>query len=116
MVGLGNDGRVYIKTNDAQFSSDLSSDHWEKNGNTNITWSNQSAVPVEHLDELLKIYRGTGLPLERVIVDLHSGRFMGKFGILIIDISVVIFIALSMTGWWSWFKRRAIQKEIDAED
>lgn len=44
--------------------------------------------------------------LERFLLDTHSGRFFGKYGIYIIDVAAVLLLILSITGIWLWVVRR----------
>ena len=88
--------------------------NWELRYQSGDTpWEKGSASPA--LIELLGKFRGKGLSVERVIIDIHSGRFLGKYGIWIIDVVAIFFLVLSTSGWCVWFKRRALQNEIDAD-
>jgi hypothetical protein len=107
--------KIFLKTMDDYYVSDPELTAWQLTKTRNINWSFPSPAPDSHIEKVLRSYRGSGLPLERIILDLHSGRILGDLGIWIVDISALIFLALSFTGWWSWFKRRAIQKEINEE-
>lgn len=42
---------------------------------------------------------------ERVLLDLHSGRFFGQAGILFVDLLALMFCMLSITGAWLWLRR-----------
>ncbi len=44
--------------------------------------------------------------LERFLLDAHSGRFFGKYGIYVIDIAAILLLILSITGIWLWVVRR----------
>jgi len=48
---------------------------------------------------------GPSISLETVILDLHSGRFFGQFGVLIIDIVGLLICILSITGLLAWINR-----------
>lgn len=71
-----------------------------------IAWSGPVLLPETSQQELKALYRGQGLSLERVILDLHSGRIFGSAGPLLADMVAVLFIFLAMTGIWIWFKTR----------
>ncbi len=62
-----------------------------------------AAVP-ESLTEQLE-ETGPSISLETVILDLHSGRFFGQFGVLFIDIIGLLVCILSITGLWAWLSR-----------
>ena len=68
-------------------------------------WSEQVPLPGELRDILLKKYRGQGLTLERVLLDLHSGRLFGTFGVYIVDAAALLFLILAFTGVWMWMSR-----------
>ena len=50
-------------------------------------------------------YLGNELTLERVILDLHSGRLLGQYGIYLMDLAAMILIMLGMSGTWIWSRR-----------
>jgi hypothetical protein len=114
-IGKDNEDGIYLKTSDNYFSSDRDLTRWQPTKQRDIPWSVRSEAPEGYIEQIIQQYRGSGLPMERIILDLHSGRILGRLGIWIVDIVVIIFLVLSFTGWWSWFKRRALQKEIDEE-
>ena len=51
----------------------------------------------------MQAYRGGGLPLKRVIFDLHSGRIVGQWGVYVVDGAA--FLAV-ITGLCMWMKQR----------
>jgi len=46
------------------------------------------------------------ISLERFILDAHSGRLFGQYGIYIIDLAAILLLVLSVTGIWLWATRR----------
>ncbi len=107
-VGLDPSGRFVIEGSiDLYTSKDdfLSWQHWTGE-QTEIRWA--TATPTDrHLKKMLQYhFRGEVLPMERVLLDLHSGRFFGPLGPWLIDASAVLLILLSLTGAWMWIKRR----------
>ena len=43
---------------------------------------------------------------ERVIVDIHTGRFFGQAGVTLIDLVTIGLILLSITGTYSWIRHK----------
>jgi hypothetical protein len=83
----------------------LSWEHWKGN-ETGITWATPAPTD-NNLKKMLQYhYRSKVLPVERVLLDLHSGRFFGSLGPWFIDASAILLILLSLSGTWMWFKRR----------
>ena len=55
-------------------------------------------------------FSGDGIPLDRVILDIHSGRFFGTIGKWIYDITVIGVLILSATGFVLFLKSRRREK------
>ena len=72
---------------------------------TAIKWSNIEKPPKEILSQIQRTYIGTDLTWERLILDIHAGRFLGKLGPLIMDIIAIMFITLAVTGIFIWRKK-----------
>lgn len=54
--------------------------------------------------ELLDSFQGDGVPLYRVVLDLHSGRLFGWPGRTLMDLSAVAVIILVSTGLVTWLR------------
>ena len=66
-------------------------------------WSNEQALP-SMLSASLNRAFAPSLPLERIILDLHSGRIFGRYGPLLMDISALGLIILSLSGVWIYLR------------
>ncbi|MFK5915427.1 MAG: PepSY-associated TM helix domain-containing protein [Woeseiaceae bacterium] len=84
---------------------------WKESENKNILWAKKSALPKNHVEALNKLFRGEGLSKERVMLDLHSGRILGKAGPLLMDLSAILLIVLSFTGVWMYAKRSWVMRK-----
>jgi uncharacterized iron-regulated membrane protein len=56
---------------------------------------------------LQRSYRGIGLSAERVMLDLHSGRILGRAGVYLVDAAAIVFLLLAVSGTWLWARRQA---------
>ena len=70
-----------------------------------LNWSIPQKVPNKLMAFFVKKMNPKGLPLERIILDLHSGRFFGQFGVYFIDMVAILMLFLSFSGMYMWFKR-----------
>ncbi len=104
-IGITRNDDVVIRGAHGDYLADIESLQWKEEEQIDAEWSKTSPVPKALLAKLLYLYRGKGLPLERVILDMHSGRFLGSFGIYLVDAAAVLFLLLSLSGAWMWFKR-----------
>ncbi len=71
-------------------------EEWEVEPATH--WSAPTAPDKAELAELATAWRGRGVTVERLLLDLHSGRILGKTGRLIMDVVAVLLIVLSLSG------------------
>jgi len=71
-----------------------------------VQWAPLGALDPRLVLSLQRHYRGEVLPMERVVLDLHSGRFFGKAGPWVFDVAALLLMLLSLTGTWIWLKRR----------
>jgi hypothetical protein len=61
-------------------------------------WSAQSPPGAEAMQVLQAAWRGKGVTVERLVLDLHSGRLFGRAGPLLMDLVAVLLIVLSLSG------------------
>ena len=52
-------------------------------------------------------YASSLLSWERIILDLHSGRLLGGFGVILVDVMALLFLFMAATGVWIWSGRRS---------
>ncbi len=79
---------------------------WKITDATQIQWSKSTQLPKPIARVIKQKFRGSILPLERVFLDIHSGRFFGKLGVIIVDICGVLLILLVFSGVNMWLKYR----------
>ena len=114
-IAIFNTNSIVVKHANGIAMADNDIIHWKEVDDDNYSWHTPSPLPQVIQAAIMRKFRGDGLSLERVLIDIHSGRIMGTIGVVIMDIAVILFLILSGTGWWVWFKRRALQKTIDDE-
>jgi len=73
---------------------------------TSLDWSSSQVAPAELQKSITHLYRGEGLNLERVLLDLHSGRIFGSIGVLVYDLLALALGFLSISGLVLWFRGR----------
>ena len=79
---------------------------WDVITDEDIKWTTAYTLTDDERETLLVAYRGNGLKLERVILDLHSGRIFGSYGVYLMDAAAIALLWLSMSGLWVWSSRR----------
>lgn len=109
LTALGHTGNMLvIKTPSGLFSSPDGL-AWQSLPNENVTWA-QKRRPNAWLSAQISEQLSPSLPLERILLDLHSGRLLGVYGPYFMDIAAVILLMLSLSGAWiqwrSWRQKR----------
>ncbi len=77
---------------------------WQKLSATDdLVWAQKQALPESLSADLTRTF-SPSLPLERIVLDLHSGRFFGSLGPLVMDIAALLLIVLSCSGVWIYIR------------
>jgi hypothetical protein len=107
-IGIDANGAVIVRTSHGYYQPDAEFLAWNKTGKDpgDVRWAKPGPLEPRLKNALQHHYRGEVLPVERVILDLHSGRFFGRLGPWLFDAAAVVLILLSLTGGWIWLKRR----------
>jgi len=107
-IGTNAGGAVIVRTSLDHYQPDADFLHWSRrdNGSASVHWATPSPLNPGLKSALQHHFREEVLPVERVILDLHSGRFFGQLGPWIFDAAALLLILLSLSGTWIWLKRR----------
>jgi len=104
-LGTARSGEIIIRGAHGDYRVDLERLDWREVDLIEAEWSDEQTPPADLLAHLLQLYRGKGLTLERVLLDLHSGRILGPWGVYLVDAAALLFFLLALSGAWMWFKR-----------
>lgn len=95
--------KLVLKTADDNFASE-DGITWQKLSTTDeVIWAEAQTLPGALATNLTKAF-SPSLPLERIVLDLHSGRFLGKYGPLVMDLAALLLIVLSFSGVWIYIR------------
>ncbi len=99
------EGVLVIKTATTLLQYDSDQLSWyDFDSNTKPNWI-KPTTPTEKLAATAKLnYRAQYLTLERIILDAHSGRVLGLFGVLFMDAVGLLLILLSISGIYIWLR------------
>ena len=68
-----------------------------------ITWSNPQAITPEKLQKINNLLIPT-ISVEKLIIDLHTGRFFGRFGPFVVDAIALCLMLLALSGLWMYVR------------
>ncbi|OUR73510.1 peptidase [Methylophaga sp. 42_8_T64] len=100
-------GDPVIQTRDGMFRSDFLLEQWERISLVGIGWSTPQPMPDSVEIELAEYFHGKGITVERLILDIHNGHIVERYGIWILDILALMMIVISLTGLWMWGRQRS---------
>ncbi len=105
-LGVSDNGSLAVEAAHGVYQVQIENLNWQESARNNTRWQ-VPARPPETLYSALAIqYRGAGLSLERVLLDLHSGRIGGAIGVWIVDATGLLVVILAASGLWIWTLRR----------
>lgn len=79
---------------------------WQEVRQHDPGWVTPSATPAD-LKGMIEAYdMSSQISWERFLLDLHSGRFLGRYGVYVIDAAGILILVLSITGIVLWATRR----------
>ena len=99
------DQYIYIDTPIGVFFTNSTFLVWQQ-ADQMPNWVQVTGAPDAIEDDVLRAYRGQGLPWERVLLDLHSGRILGIWGPYLIDGAAIALLILVCSGFYNWMIRR----------
>jgi hypothetical protein len=102
-IGAG-EGELVVQTAAGPFSSaDVLS--WRPGAPKVVAWS--TPTPLAAADREAYAQRlAPGISLQRVLLDLHSGRFLGSLGPVLFDLAAIILGLLALSGAWMFLTPR----------
>ena len=105
-IGHDDQGNVVIKAAHGYYHVNLDALDWKEYDYLDANWSRASSIPEQLNNTLLNQYRGRGLTIERVLLDIHSGRIVGQWGVYFVDIVAMLILILACTGVWMWWLQK----------
>lgn len=105
-IGITPDDRVAIRSGDQVFLAGADFLGWSTTVVEDVEWSEPGAPPDTLVEQALARYRGPGIPLSRLLADIHSGHVLGSWGPWLVDGLAIVFLSLAATGFLNWFRSR----------
>jgi hypothetical protein len=107
-LGTTSENQLIVATSTGLYSTDANYLKWTAGaGHTeNIAWSLPSQLAETEMNALQTRFRGQILPWERVMLDMHSGRFFGTWGPWLMDAAALLMLFLAGSGVIIWCKRQ----------
>jgi len=105
ILALGKMGNnVMLQTPSAVFAS-ADGQNWEKSSATGMMLASLQNLPDDVKRRSADIL-APGISLQRVLLDVHSGRIFGRYAVWVMDIASIVLLALGLSGFWLYWKLR----------
>jgi hypothetical protein len=96
---------ILLNTDSGYYQSDSDLFNWQPISTlAKPKWISPSKGTAEEKLSAISQYKSHFLTWERIIVDTHSGRFFGLFGVLVMDVVAILLILLSVSGLYIWLR------------
>ncbi len=106
-LGIDSD-RLWLKTDLGQYQADEDLIEWQALQTLKpVDWIAAPTLSDKQYQQVANLARSAHLTWERVLLDLHSGRFFGKAGQLFMDLVALSLIFVCCTGFLIWYKQKA---------
>jgi hypothetical protein len=107
-IGTDAQGALVVEGSHVLYRADSDFLRWQHADSPSpaIRWARPGTLEPQLKLSLQNHFRGEVLPVERLILDLHSGRFFGRLGPWVVDAAAVLITLLALSGTWIWLKRR----------
>lgn len=104
-VGVA-EGNTVLHTLHGDYRTDDEFLAWRPSTAQGARWAVNSPLPKALRSNLVKEYRGKVVSWERLLLDLHSGRFFGKAGVIAMNVAGLFLLVLAISGVWHFFQRK----------
>jgi hypothetical protein len=108
-IGVAGQRAVIETVSGRTFAADEAVTSWREAGGP-VVWSEPAELPAEERKALDDALRGEGLPLYRIVLDIHAGRFFTRAGPFAMDLAALALIALSASGLWTWLRQKRFRR------
>ncbi|MCB1878133.1 MAG: PepSY-associated TM helix domain-containing protein [Chromatiales bacterium] len=111
--GLGRDaqGAIRVRSAAGEWVGDSELLVWTPTAPVRaVHWSKPSSYTGENPQTATVSFSPVGLPLERILLDLHSGRIFGTYGPWLMDLAALMMALLAISGVWIRLRQRRQQR------
>ena len=100
-----------LRSSSADFVGTVDGSEWKAvpaRFKQHVSWSEAELLPAREVTVISDIDTGEGvsISLEKLVLDLHSGRFFGEKGWLLLDLFALLLCLGAGTGFFIWLRLR----------
>lgn len=97
-------GSLWLATASGTVAVDIDNLTWRPTDQTipDTIWSAAQAAPQTMQAALKQEFIGADITQERLLLDMHSGRIFGQWGVYLMDLVALALCLLAASGLWVW--------------
>lgn len=100
--------QLWLKADGGQYQADEDLIEWQAATSLKaIDWITPPSLTGSERQEVALLARSAHLSWEKVLLDLHSGRFFGRAGQLFMDLVAICLLLICCSGFFIWYKQKA---------
>ncbi len=96
---------VYAANNEETIVTLLDGTLVERIEGVAFTGTHPTPLPEAIINKIIKRYSGRGMPVSRVLLDIHTGRFFGAVGTWLMALASIFLVLLSLSGLYMWIRK-----------
>lgn len=105
-IAVSDSREIVIRGVNTYWQGDSALTEWQALSGPHPEWASPD-ITLPALRQVIESQdMGRQINMERFILDAHSGRVFGKYGVFVIDAAAILLLLLSVTGIWLWATRR----------
>jgi len=102
------DGALLLDTSAGLFVADLQALSWMAKEDGTLSnskqWSTAEQAPEALTLTLAESVDSEAITYERLLLDIHSGRILGEWGVYLVDAMALLFMLLAISGVFIWLR------------
>lgn len=99
-------GGLWLRTDTGDYAADLNGLQFlPGTAPDNLQWPQPVKLDQAFRQQLTERYLGNDVHWERVLLDLHTGRLFGPWGVYVVDAAAIGLLLLSLSGVWVWLTK-----------
>ncbi|MGH8750358.1 MAG: PepSY domain-containing protein [Burkholderiales bacterium] len=104
------DQRIVLKMDNGVYSS---ADwlQWRNENGQGVSWAQPQALTSLQQQEFASVL-APSLPLQKILQDFHSGRILGRYGPLFMDLIGLCVMGLGLSGVWMFLRIQWLKKTM----
>jgi hypothetical protein len=110
-IGRSAQGTVVLRAASGVYAASEDLAQFRPHTAEDVRWSSVEPVAPNNLPDFVARAAPTGLPLDRILLDLHTGRLFGPVGVVIVNAASAAFLILAVTGLITALRRNGGRRE-----